>query len=114
MAKVTIAHRPQLTKEEAQAVFARHFAGKYRVEPYTKPLRDFAVIKSSFVGVSVKLEQKADRTNFIFTAYSPSWWAAMLVGGVFSSVMGRGLMAEVRQFIETAPEFNEQVPAAAG
>ena len=114
MAKVTTAHRPQLTKEEAQEIFARHFAGKYRVERYARPLRDFAVIKSSFVGVAVKLEQKPDGTAFIFNAYAPAWWAAMLVGMLASTLMGRGLTAEVRQFLETAPEFKQEVQTAVG
>jgi hypothetical protein len=105
MARVKIAHKPELTKEQAQEIFAQHFSKTYRVERYRKPMRDFAIVKNPFVGVAVKLEQKNDETRFVFNAFAPRWWAAALFGVLLSAILGRGLTAEVTQFIESAPEF---------
>ena len=33
MAVMKIAHKPDLTKEQAQRAFTRHFEGKYAVKP---------------------------------------------------------------------------------
>ncbi len=106
MAKVTIAHKPELTKEQAQEIFAKHFSGSYKVAPYRRPLRDFVIEKNPFVGVAVKLEQQNNQTGFIYNAFAPRWWAAALLGIVFSVFLGRGLTAEVRAFIDSAPEFH--------
>jgi uncharacterized membrane protein YgcG len=106
MARVTIAHKPQLTKEQAQEIFAEHFAGKYRVAAYRKPLRDFVVEKNAFVGVAIKLEQQSNQTRFAYNAFAPRWWAVVLFGVLLSAWLGRGLTAEVRAFIDSAPEFH--------
>lgn len=36
MAVVTIAHKPEMTKEQAQEIFAKHYAGKYKVEDFKR------------------------------------------------------------------------------
>ncbi len=106
MAKVTIAHKPDLTKEQAQEIFSQHFSANYRVVSYRRPLRDFVIEKNPFVGVAVKLVQQSNQTSFVYNAMAPRWWAAALLGALISAVLGRGLTAEVRAFIDAAPEFH--------
>ncbi len=106
MAKVAIAHKPDLTKEQALEIFSKHFSANYRVVSYRRPLRDFVIEKNPFVGVAVKLEQQSGRTSFVYNAMAPRWWAAALLGALISAVLGRGLTAEVRAFIDAAPEFH--------
>ena len=105
MAKVTIAHKPELTKEGAMEVFAKHFAGKYRVAPFRGLFRDFVIEKNPFVGVAVKLEQSSSETKFVYNAFTSRWWARALLGMLIGPLMGRALTAEVREVMETAPEF---------
>ena len=86
MATVTVAHHPELDVETAMAVFRTHFGGRYDVYKM-KPTggyltvrknalsfveRDFAVRKSRWTGVSVKLEQEKDSTSFVFSGFMPS------------------------------------------
>lgn len=106
MAKVTVAHKPELTKEQAQKVFADHFAGKYRVDSYRGPFRDFVVEKSPFVGVALKLEQTGTETRFVYNAFTARWWARVLGGMLVGPMLGRGLTAEVRSVLDSAPQFH--------
>jgi hypothetical protein len=105
MAVATIAHKPELTKEQAQELFRRHFDGRYSVEEFRGPFRDFAVVKNPFVGVAVKLEQGANETKFVYTGLAPRWWARVMLGALLGMFLWNGLTSEVKQFIETAPEF---------
>lgn len=108
MAVASIAHKPQLTAEQAQAVFAKHFAGKYKVEDFKGPFRDFQVVRNAFIGVAVKLEQTATETKFVYTGFTPKLWARMFTGLFLllaSWLFWNGLMNEVKECITTAPEF---------
>ncbi len=114
MAVASIAYNPKLTKGEAQSIFARHFEGKYAVEEFKGPLirvwelmvvRDFMVVKNPFVGVALRLEQSRSETRFVYSGISPRFWPRMLVGAPLGFLFWNGLTKEVRQFIETAPEF---------
>ena len=108
MAVTAIAYKPDLTKEEARAIFARHFGGKYAVMDWTgrpRSMRDFMVVKNGFVAVTVKFEQAANETKFVYSGFTPKLWARALVGGIGSMFLWNGLTNEVKQFIETAPEF---------
>lgn len=105
MAIATIAHKPELTKEQAQKLFAHHFAGKYTVHEFKGFLRDFVVEKNPFIGVAVKLEQSAGETRFVFGGLAPRWWARLLLGGLIGFLFWGGITTEVKQFIESAPEF---------
>jgi hypothetical protein len=114
LAVSTIAYKPELTKEQAKEIFGRHFEGKYTVEDWKGVLvgarRDFVLVKSAFVGVSVKLEQGRDQTKFVYVGYAPKLWARALTGlGLFAVVMNyllwNGLTNEVKDFIETAAEL---------
>lgn len=106
MAVTTIAHKPNLTKEQAQEIFAKHFAGKYVVRDFTGPLRDFAIDKNAFVAVAVKLEQSGTETKFVYNGLSPRWWARLLLGWLVGIFLWNGMTNEMRIFIETAPEFH--------
>ena len=105
MPVITIAHNPQLTKEQVRAAFERQFSGKYRVEKTQAPFRDFQVVMNAFVAVAVKLEQTDRETKFVYGGLSPSLWARLLLGQFFGFVTCRGLTHEVEQFIRTAPDF---------
>ena len=109
MAVTAIAHKPGLTKEEVRATFAREFDGKYSVTDWTgmpRGMRDFMVVKSGLVAVTVKLEQSASETKIVYTGFTPKLWARALLGVVASMFLWNGLTNEVKQFIETAPEFH--------
>ena len=104
MAVRTIAHKPDLTPEQLQAIFATHFEGKYRIETFKGPFRDFSIIRNPYVGVSVKLHQDADSTKIVYTGYAPAWWARLFVG-LISFLFWNGLTNQVEAYIESAPEF---------
>jgi hypothetical protein len=109
MAVATIPHRPGLTKEELRDIFSRHFAGKYTVAEWNgrpRSLRDFMVVKSGLVAVTVKLEQTDTETKIVYTGFSPSLWARALLGVIASMFLWNGLTNEVKSFIATAPEFH--------
>src|SRR5262245_53418175 len=109
MAVATVAHKPGLTKEQAREIFSRHFAGKYTIEDWKGPprgLRDFVVVKSAFVAVTVKLDQDQNNTKFIYSGFTPKFWARVLSMGVLTYFLWNSLTTEVKRFIETAPEFH--------
>ena len=54
----------------------------------------------------LKLEQQSNQTRFVYNAFTPRWWAAVLLGVLVTGFLGRGLTAEVRAFIDAAPEFH--------
>jgi len=112
MAITKIAHKPGLTSEQAMEAFKKHFEGKYKVEPWVRsglavaaPRRDFAIKKSTFSAVSVKLDQGEGDTKFVYTGYVPNAFARVLVGGLIALLLQNSLTGEVREFIESAPEF---------
>jgi len=105
MAVATIAHKPELTKEQLEEIFRSHFAGKYTVEDFKGFLRDFQVVKNPFVGVSVKLEQGGNDTKIVYSGFVPRLWARLFLGGLIGFLLWNGLTNEVKQLIETAPEF---------
>jgi hypothetical protein len=109
MAVSAIAHKPNLTKEEVRAIFARNFGSKYTVADWTgrpRSLRDFMVVKSGLVAVTVKLEQGTNETKLVYSGFTPKLWARLLLGVIASMFLWNGLTTEVKQFIETAPEFH--------
>jgi hypothetical protein len=54
----------------------------------------------------VKLDQTSSETKFVFGGLAPRWWARVLLGGLIAWLFWGGLTNEVRQFMETAPEFH--------
>ncbi len=108
MAVTEIAHKPDLTKEQAKELFTKHFEGKCTVEDFKGPMairRDFMVVKNPFIGVAIKLEQGATGTKFVYAGLAPRLWARLLFGGLLGLILWNGLTGEVRAFMETAPEF---------
>ena len=108
MAVTTIAHKPSLTKEQAQEIFRRQFEGKYKVEAWKGAIvggRDFLIIKNPLVGVAVKLEQGQNETKFVYGGIAPKLWARVLFSGLASLLLWNGITGEVRDFIESADEF---------
>ncbi|HUF53608.1 MAG TPA: hypothetical protein VMR52_07525 [Dehalococcoidia bacterium] len=108
MAVKQIAHKPDLTGEQAKAAFKAHFEPKYTVEDFKGPFRDFVVIKNPFIGVAIKLQHDMqDRdSKFVYSGVAPSLWARVLVmGGLIGFIFWKGLTNEVEAFIESAPEF---------
>jgi hypothetical protein len=103
MPKVTIAHQPELTKEQTMEIFATAFGDRYRVAPFRGLFRDFVIEKNAFTGVAVKLEQSSTETKLIYNAFTSRWWARLLLGVIIGPILGRGLTAEVAQFIATSP-----------
>ena len=74
MAKVIVAHHPELTAEDAMKVFESHFAGKYGISGLKifKWGFYFVVKKSSWSGANVKLIQKRNQTAFVISGETPS------------------------------------------
>jgi len=105
MAVKTIAHKPGLTKEQAQEIFAKQFEGKYKVEDFKGLFRDFTVVKNPFTGVALKLEQSEGETKFVYSGLAPRWWARLLLGGLIGFLFWNRITNEVEAFIDSAPEF---------
>ena len=122
MAVETIGFNPGLTPERVREVFARHFEGRCGIEDWhgvnvAGTGRDFVVVRNAFVGVGVRLEQGASETKFVFTGFAPAIWARVLASGLLSVLASmlfwNGLTNEVRDLIQTAPEFREGALATA-
>jgi|CXWL01.1.fsa_nt_gi hypothetical protein len=109
MAVTTIAHKPNLTADQVKEIFRRNFEGRYTIVDGKGapigPKRDFMVVKNAFVAVSIKLEQGQSETKFVYTGITPKVWARLLLGALLGFILWTGLTNEVKQFIETAPEF---------
>ncbi len=110
MAVTAIAHKPNLTVEQTKALFEKQFAGKYTIEDWKGPSvgfkRDFMVVKNPFAGVAVKLEQDAMSTKFVYAGLAPRMWARMLFGGLIGILLWNGPTTDVKNFLESAPEFH--------
>jgi hypothetical protein len=115
---VMVTYHPELTPADAMDIFRKHFSGKYKVRKIRRTTaRDFIICKSTLVGVRVKLEQKEGKTSFIFDGDAPNTLAAvffwMLLFVIPAIVIYlivfqpklRAMEAEVRSYIENAPEF---------
>jgi len=109
MAEVRTGHHPELTVEDAISIFKKHFAGKYEVLPAPRsPFWDFVIKRSAWQGVRVRLDQKPNRTSFVFRGSATTLWATVLASltlGVLSLLIHREITDEVRSLIETAEEF---------
>ena len=75
MAKVIVAHHPELTAEGAKKVFESHFAGKYEIYGKYGLFKSgfyFVVKKSAWSGAMVQLIQRRNQTAFIIKGEPPS------------------------------------------
>jgi hypothetical protein len=113
MATVSIGYKPELTKEQAQEIFAQGFSGKYEVVKAQVMRRDFMLKKSAWAGVGVRLQQDKNGTSFVYTGMMPNMLLQALFGGLASYLFLRStwkqLEQEVSEFIATAPEFQQDV-----
>ena len=114
MAIRKIAHRPDLTKEQAEEIFRRNFEPRYKVQHCEAPLslktkfRDFQVVKNQAVGGALKLEQTAPETRFVYGGVPPYRWLRSATFGLVSIVclaFAGDLTREIEEFIDSAPEF---------
>ena len=126
MARVTIAHRPELTSEGAEELFESHFAGRYDVyrpngiDKFWNGRPDFIVKGPRRAAVAVCLRQSTGATHFVFTWVMPPLFLMGLLLVVFLGLIllplvlivwimvrrgGKPLEAEIRSFIESAGEF---------
>jgi hypothetical protein len=116
--KVTVAYHPELTPADAIDIFRKHFSGEYNVHKMRRTMaRDFIICKSTLVGVRVKLEQEEGKTSFIFDGDAPNalaalfFWMflfiipAMVIYLIVLKPKLRAMEAEVKSYIENAPEF---------
>ncbi len=111
MAIVSIGNQPDLTPDQAREIFAQHFAGKYEIVKSNAINRQFIVKKSGWSGVGVRLKQEKTGTSFVFTGLMPNMLLQLLFGGIASYLFLRSswkeLEAEVTEFIQSAPEFQQ-------
>jgi hypothetical protein len=108
----TVAHNPDLTREQFREAFERHFA-RYKIEKTRAIRRDFQVVKNPFVAVSIGLEQTNKETKIVYSGFTPRWWASLFFGPLLGYILWRGLTNEVKAFIDTAPEFQKTTAPAA-
>jgi hypothetical protein len=106
MAVAKVAHHPEMTWEQVMELFKREFGGRYKVYSLKRtPMRDFVVQKNGFVGVSMRLEQTKNETKLIYSGFSPSLLARLVVGPLIAIFFWNALTNEIKAFIERAPEF---------
>ncbi len=108
MAVTTIRHNPALTPEAVEEAFRRNFEGRYKIEKLKGPMairRDFLLVRNPFVGVSIKLDQSSSATKIVYSGIAPRLWARLLFTGLISFLIWNGPTSEVREYIESAPEF---------
>ena len=119
MATVIVAHKPELTVEDAAEVFSRHFAGRYEVQH--EPARGrFVVRRSRWAALNVSLEQRGESTSFTFTGKIPLLFYGLfvlgflwLIGALIVGVVGwiylrrnwRVMEDEVTSLLLSASEF---------
>ncbi len=111
MAKITLAHNPQLDVQRLMSVIQAHFGEQYEVYETKLVGSDVVIKKSAWTGVALKLIQKADRTIIRFNAFAPSVFVRLLQLGLIPIlilyVISWGPMQkEVQGFLESSPDLN--------
>jgi hypothetical protein len=106
MGVMKIAHHPEMTWEQTMEVFKKEFGDRYKVHSLKRtPMRDFVVQKNGLVGVSMRLVQTKDETKLVYSGFSPSLLARLLVGPLIAIFFWNALTNEIKAFIARAPEF---------
>jgi len=116
MAKISIGHRPDLTREDLFSIFHRQFEGKYEVIPTANISTaafsfngDLLIKESGWRGIRVRLDQEPNDTKIVFAGAAPSRLATAAISilmGFPALLLYNSMMNEVRAFIETAEEFS--------
>ncbi len=119
MAIVEIKHHPELTPRSVEQIFTNHFgrSGYWVEQPgffqriWPTP-RHFAVFKTEWTAIGVRLRQKEGSTSFVFTALPPPAGSRSFLYNLAPPLAwlilrpGRKeLESEVRLFIENAVDF---------
>ncbi len=114
MATITIGHRPDLTNEQVQQIFAQRFADCEIIRSNAVN-RDFIIKKNGWTGVGVRLKQEKNATTLVFTALMPNVLLQTLFGGLFAYAFLRKswkeMELEIAGFIRLEPEFQRKRPA---
>jgi ribosomal protein L40E len=113
MAKLEIPYQPALTADDVMDIFRRHFAGKYEIRNDPGVARQFLVKKSAWSAVLVRLKHEKGTTSIHFVANVPPGIGRLLSTGLVPYLVAWLILraewnvmeAEVRSFIENAPEF---------
>jgi hypothetical protein len=109
MAIITIGYRPDLTKEQVQAIFAERFAGEFEIIRSNAINRDFIIKKNNWTGVGLRLKQEKNATTMVFTAMMPNLLLNALFGGLFAYALLRKswkeMELEIAGFIRLEPQF---------
>ncbi len=100
MATVTVGKHPEIDAKKAMELFSKKFEGKYKIKKAGMVGRDFAVVKSGWTGVTVKVKQEDKGTTFVFTGYIPSMLNRMLFGGLIAMLILRGSWKSMEKDIE--------------
>jgi uncharacterized protein YjbI with pentapeptide repeats len=121
MAIVEIAHNPELTHQDVQRIFREHFKFPYKVmvPGWVRrifPPRNFAVSKTEWTSVGIRLKQQELKTSIIFTALPPPagihsfiYNLIPLLSWIILRPGRKELEKEVKVFIENAVAFQSQV-----
>ncbi len=110
MPKEVIPKKPELTPEKAYEIFSSKFGSKYEVYMSKLPRLDFAMKKSAWSGIAVKIVQKEDKTIIRYGAFAPSAFVRMLQLGLIPLLVlwftsWKDMQNEVKEFIESDPAF---------
>jgi hypothetical protein len=107
MPTIDIKFNPGLTKEDVLEVFKKYLSKKYGLVESDIVGCDFFVKKSGWCGVGVMLKHKRDRTSIHFDGDVPGKGPRALgaLGRFFVPEPSSPIMNDVKQVIETAPEF---------
>ncbi len=106
MARISLKHRPELTKEILKTALEAHFEPKGYEVGYSSLIgADIYIKKTAWVGVTIKLRQTKDSTFLRIHGYSPSMWARLFLGGLIMVLIlnskWNALIKEVKEFLNT-------------
>jgi len=83
MAKLILEHNPSLTKEKLKDILEQHFSQKgYKVGFSSLLGKDIYIKKNAWVGATVTLKQKSDKTFLRIYGEAPSFEVRLLFYGI--------------------------------
>jgi hypothetical protein len=100
MAKVEIAHNPELSQEQLFELFKNKFKGKYEVY-FTKMTNRFFIVKQTNVsGAAVSLVQKKNKTIISYFRFAPSTFARFFVKSFVLMFFGGQVMKDIQSYLQ--------------
>lgn len=113
MAKIELKNSTSLSVEELLEKLELEFSQRKGYQTYTTALwgADIVIRKSAFVGVSIKLKQKSNKTSIRVTGMIPSAWGRLLSGLWMVFLIGKWnkLIKEVNDFATTERFHNSEM-----